>query len=140
MSTHQVRTAFALATALAVPRPSHADPNPDRAPCFLDADRVVSVKPYYGTSGLGRAELQPLRGAEVELAPAIWLSSARLEGQIVRLLQTPRREPLPECLTGVGHIHIESDPLGNASSVRLIARDPNDADRVFRRARRLVGG
>jgi hypothetical protein len=138
MSTRQVLAALTLATALAVPNASRAEPPADGAQCFLEDSRVLSVKPYYGKSRFGRADLQPLRGAEVQLVPRIGLSSERLEAELEQLLQSPRREPLPACLTDVGHVHIESDPLGNASSVQLMARDPNAAEQVFRRAQRLV--
>jgi hypothetical protein len=138
MSTRQVLTAFTLATALAVPNASRAEPPAEGAPCFLEDSRVFSVKPLYGKSRLGKAELQSLRGAEVHLVPRIGLSSERLEADLERLLRSPQREPLPACLTDVGHVHIESDPLGSAASVQLIARDPNDAEQVFRRAQRVV--
>ena len=138
MSTHQFLAAIALATAFAVPTVSQAELNPDRAPCFLEETRVLSVKPYYGKSRLGKAELMPLRGAEVRLATGIGLSSDRLRERLQQLLQAQRRGPLPACLIDVGHVHIESDPLGNASTVQLVARDPDDAEKVFRRAQRLV--
>jgi hypothetical protein len=138
MSNRQVLAAFTLATAFAVPNASRAEPPAGGAPCFLEDSRVFSVKPFYGKSSRGEAELRPLRGAEVHLVPRIGLSSQRLGAELERLLQSPRREPPPACLTDVGHVHIESDPLGNAASVQLIARDPNDAEQVFRRAQRLV--
>lgn len=129
---------MALATAFAVPDVSQAELNPGRAPCFLEETRVLSVKPYYGKSRLGRAELLPLRGAEVQLATAIGLSSDRLRDRLQQVLHSQRRGSLPACLIGVGHVHIESDPLGNASTIQLVARDPSDAEKVFRRAQRLV--
>jgi hypothetical protein len=138
MSTRPILAVFTLAAALAAPSASHAEPEKNRAPCFLDGSRIAAVKPHYAKSVLGRAALRRLRGAEVQLVPAAGLSPERLEAHLLRLLQAPRREPLPACLTDVGHVHIESDPLGNASSVQLIARDPDDAEQVFRRVQRLV--
>jgi hypothetical protein len=138
MSTRSIFAAFAVAAALAAPIAASAEPRADRAPCFLGASRIASVKPFYAKLALGGVALRPLRGAEVQLVPAPGLSPARLGADLERLLQSRRREPLPACLTNVGHVHIESDPLGSASSVQLIARDPNDAEQVFRRAQRLV--
>jgi hypothetical protein len=138
MSTHPILFAFAFATALAVPTAARAEPNPDRAQCFLRDERILSVRPYYERSTLGTAIVHPLRGAEVQLAPMVDLSSERLQASLQQLLRSPRREPLLACLADVGHVHIESDPLGSASTVQLIARDPKDAEQVFRRAQRLV--
>lgn len=138
MSTRQILSALTLATAFAVPHAAQAEPRSDRAACFLEDAHFSSVRPYYGKPALGRATLRPLRGAEVQLAPARQLSSTALEAQLERLLRHPRRGPLPVCLLDVGHVHIESDPLGNAASVQLIARDPSDAEQVYRRAERLV--
>jgi hypothetical protein len=74
MSNRQVLAAFTLATALAIPNASRAEPPADGAPCFLEDSRVFSVKPFYGKSSRGDAELRPLRGAEVP----VWIP--RLEG------------------------------------------------------------
>jgi hypothetical protein len=129
--------AVALTAAFAAPDAPGAEPD-EPAPCFLDGSRVASVSPYYGKQALGRAVLRPLLGAELELVPAIGLSSQQLEAHLEQLLRAPRRQPLPACLTDVGHVHIESDPLGGAASVQLIARDPDDAEQVFQRVQRLV--
>jgi len=138
MSTRPIFAAFVLAAALAAPTAARAETPADGAPSFFGASRIASVKPYYAKSTLGRAALRPLRGAEVQLVPAPGLSSERLGAQLERLLQFPRKWPPPPWLADVGHVHIESDALGNASAMQLIARDPSDAEQVFRRARRLV--
>jgi len=138
MSTPSLLFTLALATALAAPSAARAEPRSGKTPCFLAGGRIERVKPYYGRSTLRDAALRPLRGAEVLLAPATRLSSEHLEERLERLLESRRRAPLPACLQDVGHVHIESDTLGRVASVRLIARDPSDAEDVFHRARRMV--
>jgi hypothetical protein len=121
-----------------VPAESHAESMAGRAPCFLeDETRVVSVRPYHGKATLERAALV-LQGAELELLPAPGLTADDLQARLQRVLRARQREPLPVCMVGVGHVHIGSNPMGEASSVTLIARDPKDAEQVFHRAQLLV--
>lgn len=137
MSTRQLPFALAVVAAL-VPSSSRAETTADHTPCFLDDSRVVAVRPYYGKPTLGKAALQTLLGAEVELMPAMGLTADYLEARVQRLLEAREREPLPACLIDVGHVHIESTPLGEASAVTFIARDRDHAEQVYRRARLLL--
>jgi len=139
MSTRQLSSAIIIAAAFAVPVAARADATPNAGHCFLDESRVVAVTPYYGKRTLGAVDLQPLRGAKVQLVPTTGFTAEHLEERLQELLEARQQEPLPTCLVDVGHVHIESTPLGEASSVTLIARDPSDAEQVFRRARHLVG-
>lgn len=137
MSTRQFAIAVAIAATLGVPSVSHAD-TPNSSSCFLDDGRVVAVTPYYGKPKFGGAALQTLRGAQVQLMPTTGLTSEYLEARLQRLLDARQHEPLPGCLIDVGHVHIESTPLGEATSVTLVARDPSQAEKVYRRARLLL--
>lgn len=138
MSTRQLASAIVVAAAFAVPIVARAEATDSPAQCFLDESRVVAVTPYYGKRALGSAELQPLRGAKVELMPSVRLTAEQLQKRLYELLDASQQEPLPACMADVGHVHIESTPLGEATSVTLIARDPSDAEQVFRRVQRWV--
>jgi len=138
MSSRPFPFAVAIAATLAIPSLSRADTSVNPSQCFLDDSRLVAVTPYYGKPTLGRATLQTLRGAELQLLPSAGLTAEDLEARLQRLLEAREREPLPRCLNDVGHVHIESNPLGEASSVTLIARDPEQAEQVYRRARLLL--
>ena len=138
MSIRQFPFAIAVAIAATLPSVSRADSSASSAACFLEDSRVVAVTPYYGKPTLGGAALQTLRGAELQLLPSTGLTAEHLQARLYRLLDAREREPLPGCLSGVGRVHIESTPLGEASSVTLIAREPEHAERVYRRARRLL--
>jgi hypothetical protein len=140
MSIHQMTSTLALVAALALPHVSHAESTADSAQCFIDPQSVFTVKPYYGRPTISRNSLKPLRGAEVQLVPAVGLSSELLAARLKRLLRASERGHLPGCLLDVGHVHIGSNPMGDAESVMLIARDPGDAQQVLRRAQLLVGG
>lgn len=137
MSTRQFSFAVAVAATLVVPSVSHAD-SPNAGQCFLDEARLVAVTPYYGKRVLGGTDLQTLRGAELRLQPTAALTTEELEARLHQLLDAREHEPLPGCLIDVGQVHIESTPLGEASSVTLIARDAKQAEQVYRRARLLL--
>ena len=128
---------FSIAATLAVPSVTRAD-TPHAGQCFLGEGRLVAVTPYYGKRTLGGNDLQTLRGAELRLQPTSALTAEYLEARLHRLLDAREREPLPGCLIDVGQVHIESTPLGEASSVTLIARDAKQAEQVYRRARLLL--
>lgn len=122
-----------------VPSERPAESMAGRAPCFLeDETRVVAVRPYYGKATLERDAMQVLQGAELELLPAAGLTAEDLQARVQQALDARQREPLPVCMVGVGHIHIGSNPMGEASSVTLIAKDPKDAEQVFQRAQQLL--
>ena len=140
MSSHQMTTTLALVAALALPRSSHAESTADSAQCFVDRQSVFTVKPYYGRPTITRNSLRPLRGAELQLVPAVELSSDMLVARLKRVLRASERGRRPGCLLGVGHVHIGSNATGDAESVMLIARDPGDAQEVLRRAQLLVDG
>jgi hypothetical protein len=138
MSTRQLASAIVTAAAFALPIVARAETTSDAAQCFLEESRVVSVKPYYGKLAHGRADLPPLLGAKVELVPSELLSAEQLEERVQQLLEARTRAPLPACLADVGQVHIESGSLGEAASVTFIARDPSNAEQVFRRLQLLV--
>jgi hypothetical protein len=140
MTIHQMTSTLALVAALALPCISRAESTSDSARCFLDPQSVYTVKPYYGRPKIRRNSLEPLRGAEVQLVPEVGLSSEILADRLKRLLRASERGGLPGCLLDVGHVHIGSNPMGDAESVTLIARDPGDAQQVLRRAQWLVDG
>lgn len=138
MSTRQLASAIVIAAAFAVPIVARAETTSNTSQCFLEDSRVVSVKPYYGKLANGRADLPPLLGAKVELVPSELLTAEQLEERVQQLLDARARTTLPACLTDVGHVHIESGSLGEAASVTFIARDPSNAEQVFRRLQLLV--
>jgi hypothetical protein len=140
MTIHQMTFTLALIAAFALPHASRAESTSDSARCFLDPQSVYTVKPYYGPPKIRRNSLEPLRGAEVQLVPEVGLSSEMLAARLKRLLRASERGGLPGCLLDVGHVHIGSNPRGDAESVMLIARDPGDAQQVLRRAQWLVDG
>jgi hypothetical protein len=140
MSIHQMLSTLALVAALALPHISRAESTADSAQCFLDPQTVFTVTPYYGQRTISRNSLKPLRGAEVHLVPTFGLSSEMLADRLKRLLRASERGHLPACLLDVGHVHIGSNLKGDAESVRLIARDPGDAQQVLRRAQSMVDG
>lgn len=140
MSIHQRTSTFALVAALALPHLARAESTSDSARCFLDPQSVFTVKPYYGPPKIRRNSLEPLRGAEVRLVPEVGLSSEMLAARLKRVLRASQRGGRPGCLLDVGHVHIGSNPMGDAESVTLIARDPGDAQQVLRRAQLLVDG
>ena len=140
MSSRQLASAIVVAAAFAVPGVARAEATSDAPQCFLEDSRVVSVKPYYGKLAYGRADLPPLLGAKVELVPSELLTAEQLEERVQQLLDARKRAPVPACLTDVGHVHIESGSLGEAASVTFIARDPSNAEQVFRRLQLLVSG
>jgi hypothetical protein len=107
-----------------------------RPPCFLGETRVTTVRPYYGSLQPGVAQL--LEGAKLELVPEYGLSAQDLEARVQQALQAGQREPLPACLIDVGRVHIESNAVGDASSVTLIAKDPKDAEQILERANQLL--
>jgi hypothetical protein len=140
MTIHQMTTTLALVAAIALPHISRAESTADSAQCFLDPQSVFTVKPYYGRPTISRNSLKPLRGAEIQLVPEVSLSSEILAARLKRLLRASERARLPGCLLDVGHVHIGSNPKGDAESVMLIARDPGDAQKVLHRAQLLVDG
>jgi hypothetical protein len=139
MSTRQLASALVIATALAVPIVALAEAPSDAAQCFLEDSRVISVKPYYGKLPNGRTGLPPLLGGKLELVPSEMLSTQQLEERVQQLLEARAQTPLPACLADVGKVHIESGSLGEATFVTFIARDPSNAEQVFRRLQLLVG-
>lgn len=98
--------------------------------CFLEAQRVVSVRPYYNWT--------TLRGAKIDLAPEIGVTAEDLEARVQQALDPSARTRLPACLIGVSRVHIRSAPAGEASSLTLIAKEPRDAERILSRAQLLM--
>ena len=98
-----------------------------RPPCFLQEQRILSVKPYFSWSDL--------QGAKIELAPQLGVTAEDLESRLQEVLDAGA---LPACLLAVGRVHIGTTPTGDASSVTLLAKDPKDADRILSRARLLM--
>lgn len=139
MSTRPLASAVFVVAAFAVPIVGRAETKSEAAQCFFEDSRVVSVKPYYGKLPNGRADLPPLLGAKVELAPSDMLTAEQLEERVQQLLDARTQAPLPACLTDVSKVHIESGALGEATFVTFIARDPSNAEQVFRRLQLLVG-
>lgn len=139
MSTRQLACALVIARTCAVPMVAFAEAPANAPQCFLEDSRVVSVKPYYGKLPYGKADLPPLLGAKVELAPSERLTAQQLEERVQQLLDARAQTPLPACLADVGKVHIESGSLGEATFVTFIARDPANAEQVFRRLQLLAG-
>lgn len=136
MTIHRTLSALALVAALALPRASRAESNADSALCFFDAKSVYTAKPDHGPA-TGMNSLERLRGVEVQLVPAVSLSTEQLIARLKRLLRGTTRELRPVCLLDVGHVHIGSNSMGDAASATLVARDPSDALQVLRRAQGL---
>ncbi len=112
------------------PCPDALDELAGRPPCFLGEQRIASVRSSYGSSSV--------QGATIELVPEAGVTAQELEARLQQVLDASPRQPLPACLVGVARVHISSTPGGEASSVTLIAKDPNQAERILARARLLM--
>lgn len=129
---------LATIAAAALPATSFAG-TPAPADCQLRAHRVTAVEPYRVAERVGKIAIRRLRGAEIFVQAEPGLTSEWLRLTLSRHVLAMRGPAaMPDCPLDVDAVAVRVDSGGTGFRVRLIARGPDEAKEVLRRARLLL--
>ena len=139
MFTKKTLAAVILAGATLVPAASFAA-NTERAPCILREHRITSVTPYRIQEHVGRGTTSRLAGAQVFVQAERGLTAEWLELTLAQHIAAMHGAgTMKDCAFDVKDVSVQVAPAGTGFLVRLIARNPSQAEEVLRRAHLLVG-
>jgi len=139
MSNRKLIAISALAITAAIPTLASAA-DFAAAPCLLREHRVTSVTPYRVEEHMGKATFTRLRGANVFILAEPGLTAEWLQLTLSRQIAEMRGPAtMRDCALDVDDVRVQVDSAGTGFSVRLIAREPDKAEEVLRRARLLLG-
>ncbi len=139
MLNRKFLAAVVLAGATLAPTASFAA-NPASGPCILRERRVASVTPYRIQEYHGRGSMTRLAGAQVFVQAEPGLTPEWLELQLARHIASMHGQgSMRDCVFDVKDVSVKVDSAGTGFAVKIIARDPNQAEEVLRRAQLLVG-
>jgi hypothetical protein len=138
MFTRNMIGAGILALAVLAPATSFAA---SKQPCVLDSYQVTSVAPYRADQPGGKATFNRVQGVEIFVQAQPGLTAEWLRLEVTRYLTRMQRSStrMHDCAFDVSGTRVQVDPAGTGFSVKLIARDPEQAQEVLRRARLLLG-
>jgi hypothetical protein len=128
-----------LAATALVPSASFAAGQPERSPCILRSHRITQVAPYKVQKYGGRGVITRLAGAQVYVQAEPGLTAQWLELQLTRHIGEMRGPAaMRNCALDVDGVTVRVGPAGTGFDVKIIARDPDQAEDVLRRARLLL--
>lgn len=108
--------------------------------CILREHRIASVTPYRVQEYHGRGSTSRLAGAQVFVQAEPGLTPEWLELQLARHIAAMHGQgSMKDCAFDVKDVSVKVDSAGTGFAVKIIARDPNKAEEVLRRAQLLVG-
>jgi len=110
----------------------------DDSQCALREHRVLSVSPYKVEQHIGQSTIPRLGGADVRVQAEPGMTSEWLKLTLQQHVASMHGS-MRDCAFEEGAVDIEVTPLDTGFSVKLIARDPDKAQEVLRRARQLLG-
>ena len=138
MSIKNVLGISGLLLALSAPAVSFAAPTGGH--CALREHHVTAVKPYKDRQQVGRAgAIERLRGAELFVQAEPGLTAEWLQLELSRHIAMMKRgSGMKDC--PLDNVQVRVDSAGTGFSVKLIARDADQANQVLSSARILLSG
>ena len=131
-------SALVLAAATFAPAASFAA-SPERSPCILREHTITAVTPYRVHEFAGRGTRTHLAGAQVFIQAEPGLTAEWLELQLARhIAQMHGAGTMKDCSFDVKDVSVQVDSAGTGFAVKLVARDPSQAEEILRRARLLA--